>query len=98
MSNWSPSSVMEAGSLFGMTCDGYDIIARNIPLPQGLAVGDWLVMAAMGSYTYGPKSTFNGMHSLDTVYVHNMSHSHNNTHQATHNTNSNYITPQMPLI
>jgi len=26
-----------------MTCDGYDIIARNINLPS-LEVGDWLLM------------------------------------------------------
>jgi len=52
-----------------MTCDGYDIIARNINLPS-LEVGDWLLMAGMGSYTYGPKSTFNGMNALDTIYTH----------------------------
>lgn len=66
---YSKDNKMEEGSLFGMTCDGYDIIARNIALPE-LQIGDWLVLAGMGSYTYGPKSTFNGMHALDTVYVH----------------------------
>jgi diaminopimelate decarboxylase len=47
-----------------MTCDGYDIIARSIDMPS-MNVGDWLIFGAMGSYTYGPKSSFNGMNSTD---------------------------------
>ena len=42
-------------SLFGMTCDGRDIIANNFPMPDNLKVGDWLCMSGMGSYTVGPK-------------------------------------------
>jgi len=43
-----------------MTCDGYDIIANNLPMPE-MKVNDWLIFGGMGSYTYGPKSEFNGM-------------------------------------
>jgi len=50
----------EMGSLFGMTCDGYDIIANRMELPE-MDVGDWMVMGGMGSYTVGPSSKFNGM-------------------------------------
>jgi diaminopimelate decarboxylase len=38
-----------------MTCDGYDIIANNLNMPE-LNVNDWMVFGGMGSYTYGPKS------------------------------------------
>jgi diaminopimelate decarboxylase len=49
------------GSIFGMTCDGHDVIAKSIALPQNINVGDWLIIGGMGAYTVGPKSTFNGM-------------------------------------
>jgi hypothetical protein len=51
-----------------MTCDGYDIIAKNLPMPN-MQVGDWLVLGGMGSYTYGPRSKFNGMKSMDKIIV-----------------------------
>jgi len=56
------------GSIFGMTCDGYDIIANNINVPE-MNVGDWIFMGGMGSYTYGPKSFFNGMNALERIFV-----------------------------
>jgi len=49
------------GSIFGMTCDGHDVIAKSIALPPNINVGDWLIIGGMGAYTVGPKSTFNGM-------------------------------------
>lgn len=64
----SPSE-MSDGSLFGMTCDGYDIIARQFDMPQ-MNIGDWLVFGGMGSYTYGPKSAFNGMTTTEKLYTH----------------------------
>jgi len=54
------------GSLFGMTCDGWDIICKNLQLPE-MEVGDWIVVGGMGSYTYGPKSAFNGMQALKKI-------------------------------
>lgn len=53
--------------MFGMTCDGLDIIARKIMVPKGVEVGDWLCFGGMGAYTYGPRSRFNGMRSLVDV-------------------------------
>ena len=54
------------GSLFGMTCDGWDIICKNLEIPE-MEVGDWIVVGGMGSYTYGPKSAFNGMQALKKI-------------------------------
>ena len=31
-------------------------------------VGDWLCFSGMGSYTYGPKSGFNGMQSTTRTF------------------------------
>jgi diaminopimelate decarboxylase len=40
-------------TLFGMTCDGMDVIAKSIGVPGDLKVGDWLCLGGMGAYTYG---------------------------------------------
>lgn len=50
-----------------MTCDGMDVIAKNIAMPIDIKVGDWLCLGGMGSYTYGCKSMFNGMTATDKV-------------------------------
>jgi len=41
------------GSLFGMTCDGCDVIANKLSMPE-MEIGDWIVLGGMGSYTVGP--------------------------------------------
>jgi len=56
-------------SLFGMTCDGRDIIASSMLIPDNLAVGDWLCFDGMGSYTVGPVTEFNGMKAISRVCV-----------------------------
>lgn len=55
-------------SVFGMTCDGADVIARNVGFCGDAKVGDWLCFSGMGSYTFGPKSAFNGMESTTRVF------------------------------
>jgi diaminopimelate decarboxylase len=58
---------MQDSTLFGMTCDGMDIIAKNINVPSTLRVGDWLCVSGMGAYTYGCRSNFNGMKSTERI-------------------------------
>jgi len=60
-------SIFKIGSIFGMTCDGHDVIAKNISLPQNINVGDWLIIGGMGAYTVGPKSNFNGMEATKKI-------------------------------
>jgi diaminopimelate decarboxylase len=48
-----------------------DQIAKNIKLPKDIELGDWFVLGGMGSYTYGPRSQFNGMESCDRIEVWN---------------------------
>lgn len=57
----------ENSSLFGMTCDGLDVIAKSLNVPKDMKVSDWLCFSGMGAYTYGPRSTFNGMKSTETT-------------------------------
>ena len=50
-----------------MTCDGMDIITKNMGVPADLKVGDWICVSGMGAYTYGCRSNFNGMKSTERV-------------------------------
>jgi ornithine decarboxylase len=52
---------LENVTLFGSTCDGADIIARNISLPVGLKLGDVLTWKRMGAYTMAATTNFNGI-------------------------------------
>ncbi len=54
-------------TLFGMTCDGMDVIAKNAFVPGEMKVGDWLCVSGMGAYTYGSRTEFNGMKSIEKI-------------------------------
>jgi len=47
--------------VFGPSCDGYDILSQNLPVPADIEVGDFLAFAGMGAYTQVSASTFNGV-------------------------------------
>jgi len=51
-----------------MTCDGLDVISKNLAIPVEAKVGDWFVFGGMGAYTHGSKSNFNGMTTTDMTY------------------------------
>ena len=65
--NVVPLEETENATLFGMTCDGLDVITKNLAIPNGMKVSDWMCISGMGAYTYGPRSTFNGMNSTEKV-------------------------------
>lgn len=46
--------------IYGITCDGADVICEGATLPKHLRVGDLLVFKDMGAYTMAGGSTFNG--------------------------------------
>jgi len=47
--------------VFGPSCDGYDILSQNLPVPADIEVGDFLAFAGMGAYTQVSATTFNGV-------------------------------------
>ena len=59
----------KTSTLFGMTCDGMDIITKSIDVPIDAQVGDWMCFGAMGSYTHGCKSEFNGMKTTEKLII-----------------------------
>ena len=50
-----------ARTIFGSTCDGGDIIAKEYELPEGTDAGSWLVWEHMGAYTCAAATRFNGI-------------------------------------
>lgn len=59
---------LQTSTVFGMTCDGMDVISKNLGVPVDAKVGDWFCFGGMGAYTHGSKSTFNGMTTTDLTF------------------------------
>jgi ornithine decarboxylase len=57
-------------TVFGPTCDGVDLIFKNVPMPL-LRRGDWLQFPNFGAYTIAGACAFNGMpmDNPDILYV-----------------------------
>lgn len=55
-------------SLWGQTCDGFDLIMPDIHLPD-LEIGDWLVFEDMGAYSIAGACPFNGFDLPRKVYI-----------------------------
>jgi len=47
-------------TIFGPTCDSYDMLEQIFELPQTIAEDDYIEMAQMGAYTQASTTAFNG--------------------------------------
>jgi hypothetical protein len=45
-----------------------DIIARKVGVPVEAKVGDWMCFGGMGAYTFGCRTSFNGMVAAEHIY------------------------------
>jgi ornithine decarboxylase len=50
-----------ARTIFGCTCDGGDIIYKELEVPEGTDLGSWIVWENMGAYTCAATTRFNGI-------------------------------------
>ena len=50
-----------ARTIFGCTCDGGDIIYKELEVPEETDLGSWLVWDNMGAYTCAATTRFNGI-------------------------------------
>ncbi len=50
-------------SLFGPTCDGADVICRDVSLPN-LDVGDFVAFPKLGAYSWAGACNFNGFEAI----------------------------------
>ncbi|KAM9320103.1 LOW QUALITY PROTEIN: antizyme inhibitor 2 [Gastrophryne carolinensis] len=64
----SPDQSLYSSCIWGPTCDGLDIIAENVQLPE-LYLGDWLLFENMGAYSVAASSTFNGFQKTRIHYA-----------------------------
>jgi ornithine decarboxylase len=48
-------------TLFGCTCDGFDVIYDKLEVPEGITVGDYIEWPNMGAYTMAATTSFNGI-------------------------------------
>lgn len=62
-----PMGATKDASVFGMTCCGLDVIARNPSVPEALATNDWLCFSGLGAYTHSLRTNFNGMRSTEII-------------------------------
>lgn len=56
-------------TLFGPTCDSLDRLPGQMPLPDNLSEGDWLLFHGMGAYSRATLTRFNGYGTEQIVTV-----------------------------
>lgn len=49
-------------SVFGPTCDSMDRLPAPLPLPSGIAAGDWIEFSSIGAYSLSNRTHFNGFY------------------------------------
>ena len=70
----SPEGVQRCGAIlpricFGPTCDSVDRLPGDIPFPEDISEGDFVIMHGMGAYSTVTNSRFNGFGELSMVTV-----------------------------
>lgn len=55
--------------VFGPTCDSMDRLPGEVPLPEGLAEGDWVIFEGLGAYGTATATRFNGFGPQRTELV-----------------------------
>ena len=70
----SPAGVRRTGAqhgrvCFGPTCDSVDRLPGDVPFPDDIAEGDFVIFEGMGAYSTVTNSRFNGFGELGMVTV-----------------------------
>lgn len=63
------SALPHSFTLTGPTCDAYDTIGLDIPLPAGISVGDRVIIGSVGAYSTVYGSNFNGFAMPKHVFL-----------------------------
>lgn len=58
------NAVIEKSTIYGPTCDGFDVVAEGVMLPK-MQYGAWLCWEDMGAYTVAGACDFNGIKMMD---------------------------------
>lgn len=63
----SSENKLFVSTIYGPTCDGFDCIIQQEPLPK-MDIGNWILWPNMGAYTIAASSCFNGIQMAETDY------------------------------
>lgn len=56
-------------TIFGPTCDSYDVMPQSFVLPEGITEDDYIEFGLMGAYTQASLTAFNGFDRRDLYWV-----------------------------
>jgi len=56
-------------TLFGPTCDAFDVLPGRVALPQDICAGDYLEFSRIGAYSLAGRTRFNGHYSENIVTI-----------------------------
>jgi ornithine decarboxylase len=59
----------EGFTIFGPTCDSYDVLPQTFMLPADIDEDDWIEFGLMGAYTQASLTPFNGFDRRDQYWV-----------------------------
>ena len=59
----------EGFTIFGPTCDSYDVLPQTFTLPSDIDEDDWIEFGLMGAYTQASLTPFNGFDRRDQYWV-----------------------------
>jgi ornithine decarboxylase len=59
----------EGFTIFGPTCDSYDVLPQTFMLPSDIGEDDWIEFGLMGAYTQASLTPFNGFDRRDQYWV-----------------------------
>jgi ornithine decarboxylase len=59
----------EGFTVFGPTCDSYDVLPQTFTLPADIDEDDWIEFGLMGAYTQASLTPFNGFDRRDQYWV-----------------------------
>lgn len=70
---WRGNQVLEGETgqftIFGPTCDSYDVLPQLFDLPKSIEEDDWIEFGLMGAYTQASVTNFNGFSDRPQFYV-----------------------------
>lgn len=55
-------------TIFGPTCDSFDVLEYKFKLPTNVEEGDWIIISDLGAYSTSLSSNFNGFTS-NNIYI-----------------------------
>ncbi len=55
--------------VFGPTCDSLDVLPNDVPLPDSISEGDYILFHSLGAYSSAMATRFNGYGVAKTIHV-----------------------------